>query len=161
MTEPVPLVADDAPVGEGDLSQLFREWREPMARLAYVLTHDAERSDEIVQDAFLKLHEHWDRVENPVGYVRTLVVNGCRSVHRRRATERRHHPGPSEPAQLVSDELADVLARLDHKYRVVLALRYYVDLSVDEIASTLHLRPSSVRTRIRRALAQLRWEIQR
>jgi DNA-directed RNA polymerase specialized sigma24 family protein len=37
------------------VAELFRQWRLPMARLAYVLTSDAERADEIVQDAFLKV----------------------------------------------------------------------------------------------------------
>lgn len=39
-----------------DVAELFRTWREPMARLAFVLTSDSSRSDEIVQDAFLKVH---------------------------------------------------------------------------------------------------------
>lgn len=142
------------------VSGLYRQWRQPMARLAYVLTSDAERSDEIVQDAFLKLHTNWDHVDNPVGYLRTTVVNGCRSHHRRRAVERRAPVDRPAVTSLAARELDDALAKLDHKYRVVLALKYFVDLSDDDIATMLGLRPASVRTRIHRALAKLRQEIE-
>lgn len=159
---PAAMPLDDPPPAEpdGTVADVFRQWRQPMARLAYVLTSDAERSDEIVQDAFLKLHTHWDRVDNPVGYLRTTVVNGCRSHHRRRAVERRVPVDRPAVASLAARELDDAIAKLDHKYRVVLALKYFADLSDDDIAATLGLRPASVRTRIHRALAKLRQEIE-
>src|SRR5687767_5128913 len=69
-------------MGSGDLGTVFRQWRVPMVRLAFVITHDESVADEIVQDAFLKLHTAWAHVHNPVGYLRTAVVNGCCSHHR-------------------------------------------------------------------------------
>ncbi|MFM7919654.1 MAG: sigma factor, partial [Planctomycetaceae bacterium] len=53
-----------------------------MVRLAYVLTRNAEVSDEIVQEAFLRLHANWNRVDNPAAYLRKAVINGCHSHHR-------------------------------------------------------------------------------
>ena len=66
-----------------------------MARLAYVLTGDAGRADEIVQDAFLKVHARWDRIDNPIAYLRTAVVNGCRVA----PSPRRHRATPSARAR--------------------------------------------------------------
>jgi RNA polymerase sigma factor (sigma-70 family) len=141
------------------VAELFREWRVPMARLAYVLTGDAGRADEIVQDAFLKMHRRWDRIDNPVAYLRTAVVNGCRSHHRRVAIERRRPPEPVGVAWLEADELSDALATLHLRYRAVLALKYFCDLTDDEVAAALHIRPATVRTRQRRALVLLRKEL--
>ncbi len=132
-----------------------------MARLAYVLTSDASRSDEIVQDAFLKVHANWQRIENPVGYLRTAVVNGCRSHHRHVFVVRRTPAERERVAHLVADELGDSIATLDYSYRAALALRYFCDLTDDEIAAALDIRPATVRTRIRRALMKLRKEIER
>ena len=142
------------------LAELFREWRLPMARLAYVLTSDAGRADEIVQDAFLKLHARWARIDNPIAYLRTAVVNGCRSHLRRVAVERRRRPDRAAVVQLAADELSDALTALHLRYRAVLALKYFCDLADDEVAAALHIRPGTVRTRLRRALALLRRELQ-
>jgi RNA polymerase sigma factor (sigma-70 family) len=167
MADPHPLAASqrwmtdpmDAIDATG-VAELFREWRLPMARLAYLLTSDAGRADEIVQDAFLKVHASWDRIDNPIAYLRTAVVNGCRSHHRRVAIERRRPPEPAGVALLGADELSDALANLDHRYRAVLALKYFCDLADDEVATVLRIRPATVRTRQRRALALLRKELQ-
>jgi RNA polymerase sigma factor (sigma-70 family) len=149
--------SDDAPLR---VAELFRQWRVPMARLAFVLTGDSGRADEIVQEAFLQVHARWDRIANPVAYLRTAVVNGCRSHHRRAAAERRLPRDRPEEAYLVADELGDALAALHRRYRAVLALKYFCDLADDEIATVLHIRPATVRTRQRRALALLRKELQ-
>jgi RNA polymerase sigma factor (sigma-70 family) len=61
---------------------------------------------------------------------------------------------------LGADELSDALANLDHRYRAVLALKYFCDLADDEVATVLRIRPATVRTRQRRALALLRKELQ-
>lgn len=142
------------------LTDLFRTWREPMSRLAYVLTCDAGCADEIVQEAFLQLHSRWERVDNPAGYLRTAVVNGCRSNQRHVAVVQRTPTERPGVAALAADEIGDALAKLDHRYRAVLALRFYCDLSDDEIASVLGIRRATVRTRVRRALMKLRQEIE-
>jgi RNA polymerase sigma factor (sigma-70 family) len=167
MADPHPLTATprlmSEPVGaihRPEVAELFREWRLPLARLAFVLTGDAGRADDIVQDAFLKAHARWDRIDNPVGYLRTAVVNGCRSHHRRVALERRRPPESAGVAWLGADELSDAIATLHHRYRAVLALKYFCDLADEEIATALHIRPATVRTRQRRALALLRKELQ-
>lgn len=133
-----------------------------MARLAYVLTGDAEASDEIVQDAFLKLHDNWDRVDNPPAYLRTSVVNGCHSHHRHLAVVRRApvDGGPTAHDAVDRDgELAAAVARLPSPQRAVLALRYFCDLDDVQIAETLGIRRATVRSRAARALERLRKEI--
>ena len=144
------------------ITELFGSKREPMARLAYVLTRNPEIADELVQDAFLQLHRNWGRVAQPVAYLRTAVVNGCHSHHRHLRVVRDapvYRPDPSAEPQRFDDELDRALARLPFEQRAVLALRYFDDLDDVEIAAALGIRRSTVRTRAHRALAQLRKEI--
>ena len=157
----MPQLSDDVPRSDGgeELAELFRTRREPMARLAYVLTGNAQVSDEIVQDAFLKVHSNWKRITNPIGYLRTAVINGCHSYHRHVAVERRTPVGRPEVEVAVTDELSDALAKLSYDHRAVLALRYFCDLDDFEIADILNIRPGTIRSRIHRALAKLRKEI--
>jgi len=131
-----------------------------MVHLAYVLTGQSSVADEIVQDAFMKVHANWGRIDNPVGYLRTTVVNGCRSFHRRRVLEERHAT-KSETAMVQSpDEVGDVLAKLPERQRIALALRYFLDLPDSEIAQALGARPSTVRSLIRRGLITLKEELE-
>ena len=97
-------VADDGP-----LASLFREEYEGLVRLAFLMLSDPADAEEVVQDAFVAVARRWDEVERPGAYLRTSVVNGCRSKLRRRRTARRHRPDPAEPAELGASELADAL----------------------------------------------------
>jgi RNA polymerase sigma factor (sigma-70 family) len=155
----------DHPGSERDdaVAELFGRRRGPMARLAYVLTRDSEVSDEIVQEAFLRLHAVWDRVDYPSAYLRTAVVNACHSHHRHLEVVRRT---PLEGVATVSHddsdgELAMALEKLPYAQRAVLVLPYFGDLHDADIAATLSIRRATVRSRASRAIQQLRKEITR
>lgn len=143
------------------LDALYRDEREPMLRVAVLMVGSRAEAEEIVHDAFVVVGERWDQVANPGGYLRTTVVNGCRMALRRREVARRRAPGGVElvdaPHELV--ELHDALGVLSDRERMVVVLRYLVDLPDDEIASALHCRPATVRSLAHRALKKLREEL--
>jgi RNA polymerase sigma factor (sigma-70 family) len=143
----------------GDLVALYLERRLSLVRLAYVLTSDREVAEEVVQDAFLSVRARWDDITDPPSYLRTAVVNRCRSWLRRQRTARAHVPDRAEAATLGADELWDALARLDERRYTAIVLRFYEDLPEAEIARILECRPATVRTLVRRGLAALREEI--
>jgi Sigma-70 region 2 len=62
-----------------DLVQLYEQHYDSLVRLAYLVSGRATVAEEVVQDAFVKAHRSWDRVRDPLAYVRTAVINGCRS----------------------------------------------------------------------------------
>ncbi len=105
----------------------------------------------------------WSTLDRPGAYLRTTVVNGCRQVLRRREAEGRAMLArPAEPLAVLPVhlvELHDALGRLGERQRIVVVLRYLVGLSDDEIAATLGVRPSTVRSLARRALLVLRKEL--
>jgi RNA polymerase sigma factor (sigma-70 family) len=137
---------------------LFRARWAPSVRLAAILLGDVAVAEEVVQDAFVQLSRRWAGVDNPAGYLRTAVVNGCRNHHRRLGTIRRRTPAPLaltvEAPEL--DELWAVLARLPERRRAALVLRYYEDLPVTEIARLLDCKPATVSSLLHRGLADLR-----
>jgi RNA polymerase sigma factor (sigma-70 family) len=94
-------------------------------------------------------------------YVRTAVVNRCRSWGRRQRLEHDRRPAPPDPAGLDADELWDALLRLEPRRRAAVVLRFYLDLPDAEIAELLGCRRATVRTSIHRALHTLRQEIDR
>jgi RNA polymerase sigma factor (sigma-70 family) len=143
------------------LGDLFRSRWNDLVRLATFLTGSLPAAEDLVQDTFVRLGSRPTAPDDPERYLRTSVVNACRSYHRRRFLERRHRSGQFAPTADVPSELWDVLARLSPRQRSAVVLRYYLDLPEDDIAATLDCRPSTVRSLIRRALAKLREELSR
>lgn len=130
-----------------------------MVRLAFLLTGSAETAQDLVQDSFVRLHRKWSTVRTPDAYLRTSVVNACRSHHRRRARERSKRIEPEGVALLGADELSDMLLKLPYRQRAAVVLRYYHDLPDREIAEALNCRIGTVASSIHRALARLRLEL--
>lgn len=141
------------------LADLYeREWPR-LVRVAYLLTGSRSTAEELAQDAFVRLQATSTEVRNPGAYLRTSVVNACRSHHRHRGVvERTPLPRPEAAADQY-DELSDALRRLTYRQQAVLVLRFHVDLDEREIAEALGCRPNTVRSLTHRALAALRKEL--
>lgn len=143
-----------------DLVALYADRRVALVRLAYLLTSDREVAEEVVHDAVLALRPRWDGIVDPPAYLRTAVVNRCRSWLRRQRTARAYAPPRAEDVGLGADELWDALATLGDRHRTAIVLRFYEDLPDAVIAEALGCRPATVRTLVRRGLHALREEIE-
>jgi RNA polymerase sigma-70 factor (sigma-E family) len=143
-------------------TELYRARYASLVRLAAVVLDDDEGAEEVVQDAFAKLHLRWDRVDDPPSYVRRSVVNGCRDVLRRRRVERaflrRSRPTTNPPE---ADFLGDLLATLPPRERIALVLRHYEGLSERQIADAMGCPPGTVKTLLHRGTHRLRGQIDR
>jgi RNA polymerase sigma factor (sigma-70 family) len=139
-----------------ELADLYRREWSGLLRVAYLLTNSTQVAEEIVQDAFVALQSTSTVVANPGAYLRTSVVNSCRSFHRHRAVVARSPVRRADAVVPEHDELFDALNALSWRQQAVLVLRFHVDLPEAAIADILHCRPSTVRSITKRALANLR-----
>jgi RNA polymerase sigma-70 factor (sigma-E family) len=151
-----------APTSDADaaVAVLFRSHRLPLVRLARLLVDDLETAEDVVQDAFSALHRRWGSIAEPnaaLGYLRTSVVNGSRSVLRRRRTARayvwpdgeRLSADSADAGLLVGEEHRAVLSalqRLPSRQREVIVLRYWAELTEAEIAATLGISVGAVKS---------------
>ena len=135
-----------------------------MVRMATLLVGSAAIAEEVVQDAFASVSKRWDGLQRPGAYLRTSVVNGCAQVLRRRSIEDRYRTARLEVADDESlARLLDLRAALDRltdRQRIVVVLRYFVDVPDHEIAEVLGVQPATVRSLVHRALAVLRKELE-
>ncbi|HEY5251578.1 MAG TPA: sigma factor [Acidimicrobiales bacterium] len=123
-----------------DVAELFRgSWDEPV-RLAAFLTGSLPAAEDLVQDVFVRFGAQQPSPDNARRYLRTSVVNACRSYHRRRLLECRHRPGLPPPGVDHPSELWDVFNRMSTRQRTALVLRYYLDLPEEEIAESAMLQ---------------------
>ena len=142
--------------------ELYRETYAPMVRLAVLLTGSELLAEDLVHDAFVRVHARWARVDSPTSYLRAAVVNACRSARRRAKLERSVAASSyAAVASLDADELFDALSALPYRQRAAIVLQYYEGLSQTEIADLLGCREGTVASLVHRGLEQLRRVIER
>jgi RNA polymerase sigma-70 factor (sigma-E family) len=161
----------EPPAGAGSpsmtIDDIYRSHRMGMIRLAILLVDDQASAEDVVQEAFAGLFRHWSELRDTqaaLGYLRTAVVNGSRSMLRRRRTARAYvppHAGTARSAEslaMLSAEhqaVVTALADLAPRQREVLVLRYYGGLSEAEIADATGLSKGTVKSTASRAVAKL------
>lgn len=134
---------------------------------AYLLTRDRQAAEELVQDTLVALYPQWSRVaeaQSPIAYARRALINRYLNQQRRAATVERitellpdRHAGPDFAGRIDDrDQLRRVLITLPPRQRAAVVLRYFHDLSDQQVAAVLGCRVSTVRSLISRALSTLR-----
>jgi RNA polymerase sigma-70 factor (ECF subfamily) len=147
--------------------ELADEQLDASYRLASAILRDPASAQDAVHDAFLTAWRKWDTLRDRASFpwwFRRILVNTCRD-RLRRVTRHPTIPLPDDPRVLSGDPTAVVHdhAVLDRAFavlstddKVVLILRYFLDLPIDDIASLLDVRPGTVGSRLHRAQARLR-----
>jgi RNA polymerase sigma-70 factor (sigma-E family) len=162
------LPAEGQLSAEGAVTELYQAHALGLTRLAYVMLGDRPAAEDVVQEAFCGLYRRWSRLSNQasaVRYVRSSVLNGCRSVLRRNISRASRPLTGHQPAELSAEsvvltgeerrEVMRALRRLPRRQREALVLKFYLDLSAAETAATMGISPSSARSAITRGLASL------
>ena len=163
---PSPSVLEDALAGDAAAFGLVLQplW-DPAYRLAFSMLRDRGAAEDAVQEAALKAWRNVRKLRRDTSELRpwflTIVANQCRSMRRSRWWGVERHENPETPTESDSarlDESLDLvraLYRLSPNHRLVLALRFYLDLPMDEVATVLGMPLSSAKSRLRRALRAL------
>lgn len=153
---------------------LFRQHYLALLRLAVVMTGSREAAEDAVQDAFAALYRNWRSLRDggdAETYLRSAVLNRCRSWVRRQVTQK-----AARPLMLVSGEhespedtivsrdevgsLVAVMRTLARRQREVLACRLVLEMSIAETAALLNLSEGSVKTHAHRGLKALQQRIE-
>jgi RNA polymerase sigma-70 factor (sigma-E family) len=132
--------------------------------VAFLACGDRHKADDAVSASLVKLYANWSRIGNPHHYAMRVVVNAAvdelrRPWRRERSTEQSLLDAPRDDISAAYGErqhLRQALMRVPAGQRTVLVLRYFEDLTVDEIADVLRRRPGTVRSQCARGLTSLR-----
>jgi RNA polymerase sigma-70 factor (sigma-E family) len=166
-TKPAGWSADYA------VTELYSLHYKALVRLATLLVRDTPTAEEVVQDAFVAMHDAWQRLrnaENALAYLRQAVVNRSRSVLRHRTVvDRNMQKAPpdmpsAEHGALILLERSAVVAALrglPERQREAIVLRYYGDLSEAEIAAVMDISRGAVKSHTARGMASLRAALER
>jgi len=157
---------------EAALELIMREHQEAVFRLAYLLLRDADDAEDVAQETFIRAFRalaSFDatRPLRPwlLHIATNLVRNRQRSVRRYLAAVGRwmsNEPAPvadhgeRSGQQWEAQQLWQAISRLRAQDREILSLRYFLDLTENEISSTLAIAPGTVKSRLHRATKRLR-----
>lgn len=160
--------ADATGASVDQLTETYQAHYRSLLRLAALLLDDLSSCEDVVQEAFIRVHAARRRVRDPektLAYLRQTVVNLSRSTLKRRILGLRLLPKPmpdmasaEEGAYdaLERDQLRTALRGLQRRQREVLVLRYYADLTEAQVAEVLGISVGSVKAYGSRGLAALR-----
>jgi len=148
------------------LRQVFEAEESPLLRYAYGLVGQRETCEDLVQEAFMKLHTHWDDVENARAWlfrcVRNLALNHIRK-HKRETLLEESDDLPSDksgPEQELGrfeavGTLQLLVSEMDEEERQLIALKYHEGLKYDQISQRTGLSVSNVGYKLHHALKNL------
>jgi RNA polymerase sigma factor (sigma-70 family) len=157
-------VAEEDP----EFTALFQAEFASVVREVYLVCHDVGRAEEITQDAFVELLRRWRRVagyDRPGAWVRRVAIRAAlRSVRRearRQPLERRAVVGATGSPEPEARELLEVVRSLPPQQRAAVALFYYEDLPVEEVAAVLGCSPATARVHLHKARSALKQRVRR
>lgn len=148
------------------LRQVFEAEESPLLRYAHGLVGRREIAEDMVQDAFVKLHAHWDEVENPRAWlfrcVRNLSLSHIRD-HKRETSmddDRDIQSSQPDPGQTLGKleamgTLRMLVAELQEDDRELISLKYHEGLKYEQISQRTGLSVGNVGYKLHHALKHL------
>jgi RNA polymerase sigma-70 factor (ECF subfamily) len=147
--------------------EFFAAERDRLFSALCLVTHDRGEAEDLTQEAFVRVLEHWDRVaamDNPAGYLYRTAMNTFRKRYRRALLAARRTLGaasPSDPLDAieVQDAAIRALATLTERQRAAIVLVDLLGYRSDEVAQMLGIRAATVRKHVSVARAALRQKV--
>ena len=149
----------DVPVVKGrePFERFYAKQYRPVLALAHVLSGSPLLAEELTQEAFIAAYRQWDRIDNPEGWIRTVVSNHARSWFRRRSAEARALARIGTSRVAAVDEMPaetgavwEAVRRLPRRQAQAIALVYLEDRSVRDTAMILNCSESTARVHLAR-----------
>jgi RNA polymerase sigma-70 factor (sigma-E family) len=149
------------------VSALYQAHALGLVKLAVLMVGDQPTAEDIVQDAFLGLYRRWSALrdaDKALGYLRSSVVNKCRTFHRVRFRRQAVTLDPppdavsAEAEAMLGEAHREVLAalrRLPRRQREAVVLRYYLDMTEEQAAQAMGISRGTVKSSTSRGLAAL------
>ena len=151
------------------LEQAISNHEQSLLRLCFLILNDAMLAEDAVQETFIKAYKAHSRFRGECSektWLSRIAVNTCRTLrrtawfrHKERGVPLDSLPEPSAPFEERDDSLLSAVIRLPQKYREVILLHYYRDLSMQEVALALGIARQTAYRRLKDATALLRDEL--
>ena len=166
--KPITRVPEASTSGEiASFEEFFQQHQGDLHAALWLITRNRHEAEEIMQDAFLRLWERWDRVatvQDPVGYLYRTAMNEFRSRARRAAMALRRavHTLPVDDAMAAveaREEVALALSKLTPRERAAVVLTNVLGFTSEEASRALGVQPATVRVLAARGRGRIQKEV--
>lgn len=133
------------------------KYRNTVFRVAYSYSGSLQDSEDITQEAFLKLYKSEEKFaadENVKAWLIRVASNEAKNFIRRNALRRKEPISENIPGE--DYEISEIMKSLKRDYRVVIYLHYYEGYSVKELSKILKISESNVKVRLKRGRDKLK-----
>lgn len=150
--------------GPPSFEELFLDVHDRLYRALYFITGSSADAEELMQDAFLKLWERWDRldtIDDPVAYLFRVALNGFRSrVRRARMAARKFAPAATARDPFddvdVREDVRRMLRGIPPRQRTAIVLTEIFGYTSEQAARIMSIQPTTVRVLASKGRAALR-----
>ena len=153
-------------------AEIVREYQGMVFSIGWHFFSDRALAEDLAQEVFLQLYQRLSAIQSTshlVHWLRRTAVHRCIDHGRRKIFQRespldRMHEIATEtapPDSFLHERLRLTLAQLPEKQRMVVVLRYQEELGLGEIAELLNVPVNTVKSRLHRALEELRGKLTR
>lgn len=160
------------------LEQIMDEYGESLTKLAYNYVKDWKLAEDVVQDVFLicyKQYENKDAILTFKAWIYRMTINKCKDILKSssfrkviiysnlldRFTSKDKQPDTILMKRSEEEFLSICVLSLPVKYREVIILHYYDELSIEQMSEILKLNKNTIKTRLSRAREKLKKRMER
>ena len=156
------------------LEHLIEQYALDVKKIAFLYVHDAMEAEDILQEVFISCYQHLHQFKEASSYKTWLIritINKCKDHHKRwsirhlfykETVELKEYAESAEQSLLakeVAEKMMTQIACLTPKYKEILILYYYQELTMEEIAEVLSINMNTVKSRLLRAKAKLKEKV--
>ncbi|MFC5465967.1 sigma-70 family RNA polymerase sigma factor [Lederbergia graminis] len=158
------------------LHQIMMKYGTELKQIAYLYVNDRAECEDIIQEVFIAFYQHLDKFRHEASYKTWLIritINKCKDHHKRwsiknliyKSEIRPVNASPSSENEFIqqqhSKEIIEQVASLSPKYKEVIILFYFQDLSMREISEVLNISINTVKSRLLRGKEALQQKLER
>lgn len=148
------------------VEQLVEDYGDSILRMCYLYVKDYQIAEDITQETFIQVYKKYHTFEHKASvktWIMRIAINKCKNYMRlhwfkmRVNSELQDMEQQSQEDNILTKEMiVGEISRLKPKYKEVILLYYYQELSISEISSVLEEKESAVKVRLKRAREQLK-----
>lgn len=147
------------------IERMILHYGDSLLRICFMYLKDRSLAEDALQETFLKAYKHFDQFRGEAAektWLMRIAMNTCKDIQRSAWFHRVDRkvaldtlPEPSENTLPQDDTVIEAIMALHPKYKTLVLLRYYQDMSIAEIAETMGIPKSTVTTRLKKAKEEL------
>ncbi|MDF2596260.1 MAG: polymerase sigma factor [Clostridia bacterium] len=156
-------------IQQADIDRILELYGDSLLRMCYIYLRDKQLAEDAVQDTLIKIYRNYHTFKSYSSektWIMAIAINTCKNYMRANWFKKvvtglrtEHSEYDSLDEKMIKDEkgqeIIEEIMQLNHKYREVILLYYYQEMSTKEISAILGIKEGTVRVRLQRAREKL------